>query len=214
MTTRELFNAYVRGHHIVQLKGRADHTLLMVPVLLGCYRDIYYKHIRGTEKTSSQRKLSAQVRDAMKDLIGREYWGMTADETGALGDYIDAAADKLGYSVMGLQRANYNFYEGYEDSRREVISWCATAHNMAYVISSMRELCFVKVRNIDIEIDRQRINSKYALLDKGIMLYANTFDNRPDELFGPDRIEGVKEATQTFINAVFDFIKQDIDKEI
>ena len=214
MTARELYAAYIRGHHITQIEGSANHDLLMMPVLLGCYRDIYYKRIRGTEKTSTQRKLSADIRKALNALTAREYWGMTADEIGVLCDYMDSVTDVLGCSIMGLQRAMSNFYEGYDDKRRDIISWCATAHSMAYVISAMRRKLFVKVENHDIEIDRQRTNAKVDLLDKYILLYANTFDNRPDDIFSPEGVKGVERATKDFMDAVIEFVNSDLDKEI
>lgn len=119
MTARELYNAYMRGHKMVQLEGKENHDLLMLPVLLGCVRDIYYKHLRKTARTSTQTKLGKGIREIMTSLIGREYWGMSADEIDSFCTYMDAMTSELQYQIFGLQRAMYNYYEDYEDNRRK-----------------------------------------------------------------------------------------------
>lgn len=214
MTTRELYKAYVDGHSIRQLEGTENNDLLMIPLLLGCYRDIYHKHIKGTEKTSAQRKISATIRNTMRDLIGREYWGMTADAIDAFCDYMDKMTDELSWQIIGMQRAIYNYYDGWDDGVRNTIAWSVTAHSVIYTATELRKKIYVPVANQDIEVDRKRVLGKYRLLDTLAVDYSRTYDNKPDMTYSAVALEGIEQAGKEFIGRLIELVKTDLDKEI
>lgn len=193
------------------LTGSGSHDILMLPVLLGCYRDIYHKRIKGTEKTSAQRKISATIRNTLRDLIGREYWGMTADEIDAFCDYMDNMADKLNWHIMGMQRAVYNCYDGWAEDKKEIISWSITAHSIAYILSQIRKKIFPPTQMADVEIDRKRIQGRYELLDSAATEYARLIDNRTDAVFTSDALDGINNAARTLIDKLMEIVNSDID---